>query len=79
MAITMTLANESSILGEFANAGRRYGCSVSEKSNEVIIKCSEGNIVYLQNGRKAMALCQKGMTESECNTLHKTLKGYTPY
>lgn len=79
VAITMTLANESSIIGEFANAARKHGCSVDEKSNQAIARCSEGNIVYLQNGRKAIALCQKGMTEGECNRLHGTLKSYTPY
>ena len=79
VAITMTLANESSIIGDFANAARSHGCSVDEKSNQVIARCSEGNIVYLQNGKKAIALCQKGMSEGECNQLHQKLKSYTPY
>ncbi len=79
VAITMTLANESSIIGEFANAARASGCSVDEKSNQVIARCSEGNIVYIQNGRKAIALCQKGMSEGECNRLHQRLKSKTPY
>lgn len=79
VAITMSLANESSIIGEFANAARSHGCSVDEKPNQVIARCSEGNIVYIQNGKKAIALCQKGMSEGECNRLHQRLKDRTPY
>lgn len=76
--IKFDLPGTTNVIPALSQGARNAGCSVSEKSDGLGAECSEGNIVYVQKGSTLVALCQKGMSKSQCRSLHSRILSNTP-
>ncbi len=71
--LSFDLPSSNDILPALAHAARRKGCQVQVEDAGIIAKCSEGNIGYIQDGSRLVAICSNNLDNDGCRTLHRSV------